>query len=162
MTGRFGLAPGSREEKMLLRAEGLYDFSRYLRRFSATREELRLDMDSFDYIPYYYGFRRYGNLPMIEPLEYTESFKVEALVIAIDTSGSCTRPVVERFLAEIERMLMRHDSFFSKMEIHIVQCDAVVQSHAVIRSVEAWKRYAKDLVVRGRGGTNFTPVFDLV
>ena len=43
-----------------------------------------------------------------------------------------------------------------------MQCDAVVQSHAVIRSVEAWKRYAKDLVVRGRGGTNFTPVFDLV
>ena len=162
MTGRFGLAPGSREEKMLLRAEGRYDFSRYLRRFSTTREELRLDMDSFDYIPYYYGFLRYGNLPMIEPLEYTESFKVEALVIAIDTSGSCTRPVVERFLAEIERMLMRHDSFFSKMEIHIVQCDAVVQSHAVIRSVEAWKRYAQDLVVRGRGGTNFTPVFDLV
>ena len=162
MTGRFGLAPGSREEKMLLRAEGRYDFSRYLRRFSATREELRLDMDSFDYIPYYYGFRRYGNLPMIEPLEYTESFKVEALVIAIDTSGSCTRPVVERFLAEIESMLMRHDSFFSRMEIHIVQCDAVVQSHAVIHSIEEWKRYAKDLVVRGRGGTNFTPVFDLV
>jgi len=161
-TGRYGLAPGSREEKLLLRAEGKYDFSRYLRRFSTTREELRLDLDSFDYIPYYYGFRRYGNLPLIEPLEVTESFKVESLVIAIDTSGSCTRPIVQRFLAEIERMLMRHDSFFSDMEIHIVQCDAIVQDHAVIHSVEEWKRYAKDLVIRGRGGTNFTPVFELV
>ena len=147
---------------MVLRAEGKYDFSRYLRRFSTTREELRLDLDSFDYIPYYYGLRRYGNLPMIEPLEYTESFKVESLVIAIDTSGSCTRPIVQRFLAEIERMLLRHDSFFSDMEIHIMQCDAIVQSHVVIHSVEAWKKYAKDLVIRGRGGTNFTPVFDLV
>jgi hypothetical protein len=161
-TGRYGLAPGSREEKMVLRAEGKYDFSRYLRRFSTTREELRLDLDSFDTIPYYYGLRRYGNLPLIEPLEYTESFKVESLVIAIDTSGSCTRPIVQRFLAEIEHMLLRHDSFFSDMEIHIIQCDAIVQSHVVIHSVEAWKKYAKDLVIRGRGGTNFTPVFDLV
>jgi hypothetical protein len=161
-TGRYGLAPGSREERMLLRAEGRYDFSRYLRRFSTTREELRLDLDAFDYIPYYYGFRRYGNLPLIEPLEYTESFRVESLVIAIDTSGSCTLPIVRRFLGEIEGMLMRHDSFFSRMEVHIIQCDAAVQSHAVIHSVEEWKRYAKDLTIRGRGGTNFTPVFDLV
>lgn len=162
MTGRYGLAPGSREEKMLLRAAGKYDFSRYLRRFSTTREELRLDLDSFDYIPYYYGLKRYGNMPMIEPLEYAESFRVESLVIAIDTSGSCTRPIVERFLAEIERILLRHDSFFSRMEIHIVQCDAIVQSHVVIHSPEEWVKYARDLVIKGRGGTNFTPVFDLV
>ena len=31
---KYGLAPGSREEKMLLRQEGKYDFTRYLRRFS--------------------------------------------------------------------------------------------------------------------------------
>ena len=169
-TGRHGLAPGSREERMVLRAEGKYDFSRYLRRFATTREELRLDLASFDPIPYYYGLRRFGNMPLIEPMEVTESFKVESLVIAIDTSGSCTRPIVQRFLAEIERMLrseaspsgLCHDSFFSDMEIHIVQCDAIVQSHVVIHSVEAWKKYAKDLVIRGRGGTNFTPVFDLV
>lgn len=161
-TGRHGLAPGSREERMVLRAEGKYDFSRYLRRFATTREELRLDLDGFDPISYYYGLRRFGNMPLIEPLEVTESFKVESLVIAIDTSGSCTRPIVQRFLAEIERMLLCHDSFFSDMEIHIVQCDAIVQSHVVIHSVEAWKKYAKDLVIRGRGGTNFTPVFDLV
>ena len=161
-TGRHGLAPGSREERMVLRAEGKYDFSRYLRRFATTREELRLDLASFDPIPYYYGLQRFGNMPMIEPMEVTESFKVESLVIAIDTSGSCTRPIVQRFMAEIERMLLCHDSFFSDMEIHIVQCDAIVQSHVVIHSVEAWKKYAKDLVIRGRGGTNFTPVFDLV
>ena len=161
-TGRFGLSPGSREEKMLLREAAKYDFSRYLRRFSTTREELRLDLDSFDYIPYYYGFQRYGNLPMIEPLEYSEHFRVEALVIAIDTSGSCTRSMVQRFLAEIEGMLLHHDSFFSRMEVHIIQCDAIVQSHVVIHSVEEWQRYAKDIAIKGRGGTNFQPVFDLV
>ena len=162
MTGRYGLAPGSREERMLLRAEGKYDFSRYLRRFSTTREELRLDLGGFDYIPYYYGLMRYGNMPLIEPLEYAESRKVEALVIAIDTSASCRRPVVERFLAEIRRILMRRDDFFSTMNLHIVQCDSAVQSHAVIRCFEDWEAYTRDIVIRGRGGTDFTPVFRLV
>ena len=162
MTGRYGLAPGSREERMLLRAEGKYDFSRYLRRFSTTREEMRLDLGGFDYIPYYYGLMRYGNMPLIEPLEYAESRKVEELVIAIDTSASCRRPVVERFLAEIQRILMRRDDFFSTMNIHIIQCDAVIQSHAVIRSPEDWEAYTRDVVIRGRGGTDFTPVFALV
>ena len=162
VTGRYGLAPGSREERLLLRAQGKYDFTRYLRRFSTTREELRLDLSGFDYIPYYYGLARYGNMPLIEPLEYAESHKVESLVIAIDTSGSCTRPVVERFLAEIERILMRHDAFFARMDVHIIQCDAIVQSHVAIHSLDEWKAYMKDLVIRGRSGTDFTPVFDLV
>lgn len=161
-TGRYGLNPGSRQERMLLRSEGKYDFSRYLRRFSVTREELHLDLGSFDYIPYCYGLQRYGNLPLIEPLEYAESAKVEELVIAIDTSGSCTRPVVERFLGEIHNRLMRREHFFDQMNVHIIQCDAVVQSHQVIHSLEDWSRYTRDMVIKGRGGTNFTPVFKLV
>ena len=158
-TGRFGLAPGSRQERMLLREAGKYDFSRYLRRFSTTREEMRLDLAGFDYIPYYYGLMRYGNLPMIEPLEYAESHKVETLVIAIDTSGSCKRPTVERFLSEIERMLMRHEYFFARMNVHIMQCDAFVQSDVAIHAYEDWKRYTRDLVIKGRSGTDFRPVF---
>ena len=34
---------------------------------------------------------QYGNLPLIEPLEYKEVNRLEELVIAIDTSGSCSR-----------------------------------------------------------------------
>ena len=158
-TGRYGLAPGSRQERMLLREQGRYDFTRYLRRFSTTQEELRLDLSGFDYIPYCYGLERYGNMPLIEPLETVESHKVESLVIAIDTSGSCTRPVVERFFAEIERILMRHDQFFRRMDLHLMQCDAVLQSDVAIHCREDWERYRRDLVVRGRGGTDFRPVF---
>ena len=144
---------------MLLREQGRYDFTRYLRRFSTTQEELRLDLSGFDYIPYCYGLERYGNMPLIEPLETVESHKVESLVIAIDTSGSCTRPVVERFFAEIERILMRHDQFFRRMDLHLMQCDAVLQSDVAIHCREDWERYRRDLVVKGRGGTDFRPVF---
>ncbi len=157
-----GLTPGSREEKMLLRQAGKYDFSRYLRRFSTVREEIQLDPDSFDYIPYCYGLERYGNLPLIEPLEYTETSKVEELVIAIDTSGSCSHQVVERFLGEIQHILMDRANFFKKMSVHIIQCDAMIQDHQVIHSLEEWKQYIKDLKIKGRGGTNFRPVFKRV
>ena len=157
----FGIIPGSREEKILLRRSGKYDFSRYLRRFTSNREEQVLDLSSFDYIPYCFGLERYGNMPLIEPLEYQEPDKIEELVIAIDTSGSCSLKIVERFLAEIERILMHSDSFFRKMNVHIIQCDAVIQSHAEIRSYEEWREYIRGLKIRGRGGTDFTPVFAL-
>jgi len=158
----YGLAPGSREERLILRQEGRHDFTRYLRRYSVLREEMQLDQSSFDYIPYCYGLERYGNLPFLEPLEYTESYKIEELVIAIDTSGSCTLEIVERFLSEIQRILMQKENFFKKMHIHIVQCDSILQDHAEIGSPEQWKRYLKDLKIKGRGGTSFIPVFSLV
>ena len=161
-SGQYGMAPGSREEKMILRENGKYDFTHYLHRFSTLREEMRLDQASFDYIPYYYGLMRYGNMPLLEPLEYTESRKVEELVIAIDTSGSCSLPIVQRFFAEIERILMNRENFFRKMNIHIIQCDSIIQDHTVIHSQEEWKLYLQNLTIKGRGGTNFEPVFRLV
>ena len=158
----FGLTPGSREEKILLRQIGRYDFSAYLKRFSMQREEVISDPGSFDYIPYCYGLEHYGNMPFIEPLEYAESSKVEELVIAIDTSGSCHKETVERFLSEIEKILMNKDTFFRRMNIHIIQCDSIIQDHAVIRSKEEWQEYITGLSVKGRGGTDFTPVFTRV
>ena len=96
---------------------------------------------------------------IVSLVRFAERRRVETLVIAIDTSGSCKRPTVERFLAEIERMLMRRDDFFERMNVHIMQCDAVVQSDVAIHCFEDWKRYTRDLVIRGRSGTDFRPVF---
>ena len=48
---------------------------------------MKLDQDAFDPVAYYYGMERYGNLPMIEPLETREGNRLEELAIAIDTSG---------------------------------------------------------------------------
>lgn len=158
----YGLAPGSREDKAQIRAEAQYDFSRYLRRFTTIREEIQLDMDSFDYIPYHYGLERYGNMPLIEPLETTEVSRIDTLAIAVDTSGSCSEETVQRFLAEIQRILMDKENFFRKMNVHIFQCDSMIQDHCIIHSPEEWTRYRDRLTIRGRGGTNFTPVFDRI
>ncbi len=159
---RLGQSPGSRKEKILLREEGKYDFSRYLQRFCTLREEMVLDPDNFDYIPYHYGIQRYGNLPFLEPLEYSEIHRVAELVIAIDTSGSCTTEIVQRFLSEIQRILLQKDTFFRKRNIHLIQCDSMIQDHTAIHCLEDWMNYRREMTIIGRGGTDFTPVFRYV
>ena len=57
-------------------------------------------MDSFDYIFYTYGLNTYGNIPLVEPLEYKESEKIHDLAIIVDTSESCSDETLRRFLNE--------------------------------------------------------------
>ena len=61
-----------------------YDYKKFLRKFSILKEEMKVDTDSFDYIFYNYGMSLYGNMPLIEPQETKEAWKVEDFVIAID------------------------------------------------------------------------------
>lgn len=154
-------AGGDAEEVGPIRA-GRYDYRRFLRRFMTPREEVELDPDSFDYVLYCFGLTHYGNLPLIEPLEYREVNRLSELVIAIDTSGSCSRETVRRFLEETYAIISRRENFFRRMEVHLLQCDCCIQDAAVLRSEEDWKRYVRGLQIRGRGGTDFRPVFQYI
>ena len=139
-----------------------YDYRKCLRRFSVPGEEMELDTESFDYIFYYYGLERYGNMPLLEPLEYKEVNRLEELVIAIDTSGSCSREMVQQFLAETYGILSEKENFFRKMVVYLVQCDCCIQSVQIIHSREEWEEYSKNITIQGRGGTDFTPVFRMI
>lgn len=157
-----GTAPGALTEELVLQHKHRYDFRRFLRRFAIQREELHTDTDSFDYIPYIYGLDHYGNMPLIEHLEYQEMNRMEELVIAIDTSGSCTTETVRRFMEETYGILSDHENFFRKMNLYIIQCDSFIQDCAHITCEKDWKRYLSDLQIHGRGGTDFRPVFECV
>ena len=159
---RRGSKAGHSSETLTAEQGGRYDYSKFLRRFAVPKEELLCDWDSFDYIYYTLGLERYGNLPLIEPLEYREGRKLEQLVIAIDTSGSCSRETVRDFLSETYRILSRQENFFNRMEVYLIQCDCMVQDVAIIHSAEEWKNYARSITIQGRGGTDFTPVFRYV
>ena len=159
---RRGTRTDGRKEQAGALEKSPRDYRTYLRRFALPREEMELDMDSFDYIYYHLGLEQYGDLPLIEPLEYREGYKLEQLVIAIDTSGSCSRETVRRFLSETYGILSARENFFRKMEVWLIQCDCVVQSVAVIHSEQEWKNYSRDITIQGRGGTDFTPVFRYV
>ena len=157
-----GSQAGAGEEKPDELYRSRYDYRRFLQRFAHRREELELDGESFDYIYYTLGMERYGSLPLIEPLEYREVNRLEELVIAIDTSGSCTARTVGRFLGETWEILSEKGNFFERMQVWIIQCDCCIQDAAVIRSRKEWEAYARNVTIHGRAGTDFRPVFDFI
>ena len=80
-------------------------------------------------------------------------------MIAIDTSASTSGALVERFLSRTWEVLSSEESFFKKIHIRILQCDAEVQEEAVIACREDFERYMRGFSVKGLGGTDFRPVF---
>ena len=75
-------------------------YKEFLRRFAVLREEVHADYDSFDMGYYAYGLSLYGNMPLIEPLETRETYKIRDFVIVLDTSYSVSGELVEHFLQE--------------------------------------------------------------
>ena len=157
-----GTQTRNRQEEMDEIYRSKYDYRKFLKQFCRLREEVELDTESFDYIFYHFGMEHYGNLPLIEPLEYKEVNRLEELVIAIDTSGSCSKETVQRFLGETYSILSEKENFFRRMKVYIVQCDCFIQKVDVIHSEEEWKEYSRAVTIQGRGGTDFRPVFELI
>ena len=139
-----------------------YDYRQFLRRFSVLKEEIEVDPDSFDPVFYSYGMSLYGNMPLIEPLETKEVFRIEDFVIVIDTSMSCSGELVQRFLEETYDVLSESDTYFRKIRIHILQCDDKVQSDVLIECAEDLKAYMEHFQITGFGGTDFRPAFEYV
>lgn len=139
-----------------------FDYRQFLRKFSVLKEEMAVDEDTFDYVFYSYGLSFYGNMPLIEPQEWKEVQKVEEFAIVIDTSMSCSGELVKKFLEETYGVLSENDSFFRKVNIHIIQCDDQVQTDQKIESEEALKDYMGHLELKGEGGTDFRPAFAYV
>lgn len=139
-----------------------FDYKQFLRKFSVLREEMAVDPDSFDYVFYSYGLELYGNMPLIEPQEWTEAQKIEEFAIVIDTSMSCSGELVKKFLEQTYAVLSENDSFFRKVNIHIIQCDDQVQTDQKITCEEELIDYMDNLELRGEGGTDFRPAFEYV
>lgn len=139
-----------------------YDYKKFLRKFAVLKEEVQVDPDSFDYIFYTYGMKLYGNMPLLEPQETREVHKIEDFVIAIDTSMSCREELVRRFLEETYAILTEQGTYFRKVNIHILQCDEKIQSDVRIENREQLEHYMKQLKIKGRGGTDFRPVFGYI
>lgn len=112
--GKRGGISGILEEEIILKKNRKYDYRRFLQRFTFPGEEMMLDLESFDYIPYTYSRDYYKKLVLLEPLEYTEVHKLKEFIIAIDTSGSCRGDIVRQFLEETYTILNRKENFFSK------------------------------------------------
>lgn len=160
MSKDYGDAAGDLLVNLELSHRETYDYREFLRQFAAWGEEIVPDDDSFDYIFYTYGLTHYKNMPLIEPLEYKDVKKIDEFVIAVDTSMSCPPETVRIFLEETFSMLSERESFFKKINIHIIQCDAGIASDTVITDREDFSHYMENFEAKGFGGTDFRPVFD--
>ncbi|MGN0505760.1 MAG: VWA-like domain-containing protein [Lachnospiraceae bacterium] len=157
-----GTETGTLTEVLKLENRKKQDLGEFLRKFAVTHEEVVCDEDSFDLNFYTYGLRLYGNLPLVEPLEYKEVSKIEEMVMVIDTSGSCSGTAVKNFLEQAYAILKEKNSFFQKFILHIIQADVRVVSDTVITSEDEFRGLMEHFEVRGFGGTDFRPAFDYV
>ena len=132
------------------------------REFSVFREELKADPDTFDYGFYSYGMSLYGNMPLIEPLETREEHRIEEFAVVIDTSMSCSGELIRKFLEETYSVLTENESFFQKVNVHIIQCDEKVHQDVKITSGEELEDYMEHFQLYGEGGTDFRPAFEYV
>ena len=139
-----------------------YDYTAFLKKFAVRGEAMRINDEEFDYVYYTYGLKLYKKMPLVEPLEYKEVKRIREFVIAIDTSGSVAGEQVQSFLQKTYNILKSTESFFSKINVHIIQCDATIQEDAKITSQEEFDEYLKHMTIRGLGGTDFRPVFSYV
>ncbi len=74
------------------------------------------------------------------------------IAVAIDTSGSVSSEEFKEFISEIKGIMNSY-----KATINIIECDATIQKEYEL------KPYSKiDTKFKGRGGTDYKPVFDLL
>lgn len=159
---RHGLDAGALVQSLRPVTREHYDYADFLRRYMSLGEVVQVNNDEFDYIFYTYGLSLYGNMPLVEPLEYKEVRRIREFVVAIDTSGSVSGDLVQRFVTKTYNILRQQENFFTKINLHIIQCDAQIQEDAHITCQRDFEDYLAHMELHGFGGTDFRPVFQYV
>lgn len=157
-----GYQAGNMEQMLAAVNREKYDYESFLKKFAVMGEVMKINDDEFDYIFYTYGLKLFKNMPLIEPLEYKEVKRIRDFVIAIDTSGSTSGELVQKFLTKTYNILESTESFFAKVNIFIVQCDADIQEAVKITKKEEFDEYIQQMTIKGLGGTDFRPVFTYI
>jgi len=84
------------------------------------------------------------------PSLYSDTLR---LTIAIDSSGSVDETLLSSFMSEVEAILIHFPSYI----IDLIVCDAKIQAY---RQVVSGERL--EVKLKGGGGTDFRPVFELI
>ena len=155
------IGSGTANQRLMLRAlpENNTRFAALLRAFSVVRENRHVSDSDFSYSWYAYSMAHYDGAVLLEPLEYSEERKLRELVIVLDTSASCSRGIVEQFLAAVHAIVCREQLFFERFRLHIIQCDCTVQQDTLVTTLDEFQWYLDHLALYGGGGTDFRPAF---
>lgn len=157
-----GKQTGALTQNLMAVTRERYNYTEFLKKFAVLGERMKLNDDEFDYIFYTYGMNLYGNIPLIEPLEYKDVKQIKEFVIAIDTSGSTSGALVQTFVKKTYSILKQEESFFRKFNLHIIQCDERIQEDIKITKQSEFDAYIANMKILGQGGTDFRPTFAYV
>ncbi|MBQ8063947.1 MAG: metallopeptidase [Clostridia bacterium] len=157
---------GAEKGSMLMELQELhrerYDYGTFLRKFAVLGEEIMINPDEFDNVFYTYGLELYGDMPLIEPLEYKEVNRIRDFVIVLDTSASTSGDLIQKFMQKTYNILKSQENFFSKVNLYLIQADMEVQEVTYIDDLSKLEEYIAHLQLKGKGGTDFRPVFEYV
>lgn len=141
---------------------GKFNFTEVLKEILEVDESVKENEEQFDKGLYSYGFDVYGDVALIEPSEENEDKKkLDTIVIAIDTSGSCKGDLVERFFREIRKLFIDIQTVYTVDNIVIIQCDDTIQEELTYHSIAQFLN-SNEMQLKGFGGTDFRPVFKRV
>ena len=157
-----GSMPGALLQNLREATRQKYNYKSFLRRFAVLGEKLAVSEDEFDYIFYIYGLNLYEKMPLIEQLEYKEDKLIKEFIIALDTSGSTSGELVQNFVRKTYNILKEQESFSTKFNIHIIQCDSEIREDVKITNQREVDVFLEQMQIRGMGGTDFRPVFSYV
>lgn len=161
-SAQWGDAVGFLKTELCIAPENRQSYRDFLKRFAKPKERLLLDPDSFDPKWYYLGLETYGDIPILEPSESSENPAATELVIAIDTSGSCSGEVCERFLRETLNLLRDISHGTDSFRVILMQCDTEIQKEQLFETYDGSEHTLDDFEPSGFGGTDFRPVFKRV
>ena len=82
-------------------------------------------------------------------MEYVEERRIRDFVIAIDTSASTKDGLVRRFLERTYSILSNETGFFTRMNVHLVQCDAAVTAVDCIHSLDELDDFLDNVQIQG-------------
>jgi len=139
-----GTTRGFFSNEIEVAVEVAIDWRSVLRRFLFDR--VRTDWQSYPFN------KRWIHRGLLMPSLGVES--PSRLVVAIDTSGSMTTEMLSQALGEVNSL---RDVF--PCDLTILQCDAAIQQAEHYHAQEQVPTPTRR-TVKGRGGTDFTPVFD--
>jgi predicted metal-dependent peptidase len=115
--------------------EPVIDWKSYLRRFASISPKV------FTKKTRYKPNKRFLNNPALKIKQQKHT------VVAIDTSGSVSDEEVLEFFNEI------HHMYKTGTQVTIIECDAIIQR------IYEYNGKLENISVKGRGGTDFEPVF---
>ncbi|HJB52887.1 MAG TPA: hypothetical protein H9772_07350 [Candidatus Oscillibacter pullicola] len=147
-------------EKSILPLRGkAFPYRELMEQLCTVSDVPEVNLDEHDPILYQLGLELLDDCPIVEPLEDRETACRGDVVLAVDTSGSCSDDTARRFFGECLQCLGELDGRW-KGAVALVQCDTRIRSAEVLEQFpideEAFMRSYR---FRGGGGTDFHALF---